>query len=76
MTEVLTPAQLQELLQIGRKQTYELINDNKIESVRIGRSIRIPRHAVDKFLGIKPKQTNETKSKTRIFEDHQVLNLV
>ena len=76
MTEVLTPAQLQELLQIGRKQTYELINDNKIESVRIGRSIRIPRHAVDKFLGIKTKQTNETKSKTRIFEDHQVLNLV
>ena len=73
MTEVLTPAQLQELLQIGRKQTYELINDNKIESVRIGRSIRIPRHAVDKFLGIKPKQTNEKKSHNGLREDQQVL---
>jgi|TARA_R110001583_G_scaffold78916_3_gene213644 excisionase family DNA binding protein len=71
MTEVLTPAQLQELLQIGRKQTYELINDNKIESVRIGRSIRIPRHAVDKFLGIKPKQTNDTTN-FRLFKDRQV----
>ena len=71
MTEVLTPAQLQELLQIGRKQTYELINDNKIESVRIGRSIRIPRQSVDKFLGIKPKQTNDTTN-FRLFKDRQV----
>ena len=73
MTEVLTPAQLQELLQIGRKQTYELINDNKIESVRIGRSIRIPRHAVDKFLGIKPNETPTKKPNNGLREDQQVL---
>tara|TARA_B110000263_G_scaffold203573_1_gene183605 strand:- start:527 stop:703 length:177 start_codon:yes stop_codon:yes gene_type:complete len=57
VSEVITPAQLQEILQIGRKQTYELINDGKIHSIRIGRSIRIPRQSVDEFLGItKPKR--------------------
>ena len=72
MTEVLTPAQLQELLQIGRKQTYELINDGKIHSIRIGRSIRIPRQSVNEYLGIK----NNEKPETKIYEDQQLLNLV
>ena len=58
MTEVLTPAQLQELLQIGRKQTYELINDGKIHSIRIGRSIRIPRQSVNEYLGITPEKNH------------------
>ena len=67
MTEVLTPKQLQELLQIGRKQTYELINRNEIASIRIGKSIRIPRHAVDEFLS-KPTQEEKTQWKK---EEHQ-----
>jgi len=64
--EVLTPKQLQELLQIGRKQTYELINSEKIASVRIGKSIRIPRQAVNEFLGI----TNEEKTQWK--EEEQI----
>ncbi|MDB3976453.1 helix-turn-helix domain-containing protein [Gammaproteobacteria bacterium] len=52
MTEVYTVKELQQILKIGRKQAYEMIHDGTIFSVRIGSSIRIPKHAVDKFLGI------------------------
>jgi len=70
--EVLTPKQLQETLQIGRKQTYELLHSGKIRSIRIGRSIRIPREALEEFKGNKP-DTNTTW-KTTEEQLHLTLN--
>ena len=68
MGEVLTPKQLQELLQIGRKQTYELIHSKQIASIRIGKSIRIPRHAVDEFLGITTEEKTQWKKANHPFK--------
>ena len=55
--EVLTVKQLMQVLQLGRKQAYELINSGQIYSVRINTAIRIPRWAVDQYLGIDEVQT-------------------
>ena len=51
-SEVFTVKELSEILNIGRKQAYELVNDRKIHSIRIGSTIRIPKWSVDKYLGI------------------------
>ena len=64
-SEVVTPKQLQELLQIGRKQTYELIHSKQIASIRIGKSIRIPRYAVDEFLGITKEEKTQWKTQEK-----------
>ncbi|MFI5282471.1 MAG: helix-turn-helix domain-containing protein [Candidatus Dormibacterales bacterium] len=40
---VLTPSDVQRVLRIGRRQTYSLLDSGAIRSVRVGRSIRIPR---------------------------------
>jgi excisionase family DNA binding protein len=41
---VLTVSHIQEILHIGRRQTYELMNKEGFPSLRIGKkSIRIPR---------------------------------
>lgn len=50
---VLTVPELAELLKIGRTKAYALCKDGKITSIRIGRTIRIPRQAVEKFLNNK-----------------------
>ena len=41
---------LMPVLRIGRNAAYELVRSGKIRSVRIGRSIRIPREAVIDYL--------------------------
>lgn len=38
------------LLDIGRNAAYELVRSGKIASLRIGRTIRIPREAVINYL--------------------------
>jgi excisionase family DNA binding protein len=48
--DLLTVGELQEVLRIGRNATYEAIRRNDIAVVHIGRSIRIPKLAVIKFL--------------------------
>lgn len=39
--DVLTPKEIQSILGIGRRQTYELLNSGEIQVVRVGRSMRI-----------------------------------
>jgi excisionase family DNA binding protein len=55
-TPLLTPSEAAELLGVGRSTVYELLQAGQIESVRIGRSRRIPRVAlvayVDRLRGI------------------------
>lgn len=49
--DVLTVAQLQEILNIGRNTAYALLSTGAIPSIRIGKKWRIPRDAVIHYLG-------------------------
>lgn len=51
---VLTVAELERVLKIGRRQAYDLIRRREIYAVKIGRSLRIPRSAVEEFLHAQP----------------------
>lgn len=48
--DILTVAQLQEILCVGRKAAYDLIHEKKIKSIKIGRSIRIPKRCLLDFI--------------------------
>lgn len=48
--DVLTLSDLQNVLQIGRSTAYRLVKSKKIRSIRIGKSIRIPRKYVQEFV--------------------------
>ena len=41
---------LMPVLRVGRNAAYELVRSGKIRSIRVGRSIRIPREAVIDYL--------------------------
>lgn len=47
---ILTVPQLADFLNIGRNAAYDLVNSNQIKVIRIGKNIRIPRHAVLEYL--------------------------
>ena len=47
---ILTVPQLAEFLNVGRNAAYDLVNSNQIQVIRIGKNIRIPRHAVLAYL--------------------------
>ena len=49
---IMTVPQLSRFLGIGRNRGYELVRSNQIEVLRIGRHIKIPRHALLKYLGV------------------------
>jgi excisionase family DNA binding protein len=40
------------LLQIGRSAAYEAARRGELPTVRIGRSLRVPRHALEALLGL------------------------
>lgn len=46
----LTVKELADVLHIGRNTAYQLIHDDTIHSVHVGRNIRIPRSALIQFL--------------------------
>ncbi|TRY17810.1 helix-turn-helix domain-containing protein [Tessaracoccus rhinocerotis] len=45
-----TPEQASEQLSIGRTKIFELIRQNKIESIQIGSLRRIPHSALEAFI--------------------------
>ena len=45
-----TVRELSEYLQIGKASAYRLVHDGTLPSVRIGRQIRVPIAAVDRWL--------------------------
>lgn len=47
---ILTPTEAAEYLRIGRTKIYELLDSKAIRSKRIGRSIRILRSDLEKYL--------------------------
>lgn len=42
-SDLMTPKQVQDILQIGRGKMYKLINSNQLKVLRIGREYRIPK---------------------------------
>ena len=47
---VLTVEDLARILAISKKTAYELVRSRKIRSVKIGRTYRIPRSALQEYL--------------------------
>lgn len=48
--DALTPAQVQEMLGVGRRMVYGLLHSGNIQSVRMGKLYRIPKVAVIDYL--------------------------
>ena len=48
--DLLDVKDVQNILQIGRRQAYELVNSNVFHSVRIGRRIKISKQSFLKWL--------------------------
>ena len=48
---VLRVDDLMPILSIGRNTAYQFVRSGQIETIRIGRQIRIPRQAILRFLG-------------------------
>lgn len=53
--EILTVAELAELLKVGMNTAYKLVNSGQIESFVVGNSYRIQRSAVTDFIVRKSK---------------------
>lgn len=47
---VLTVAEAGEALRIGRTAAYSIVRCGKLRSIRVGRTIRVPRDAIAEFL--------------------------
>ncbi len=48
--ELLRVYEVARLLGIGRSKTYELIARGDLPSLRIGRLVRVPRHALEQWI--------------------------
>ena len=48
--DVLTPVQLAEYLALGRDKVYALLAAGRIPAVKLGRTYRIPRRALEEWL--------------------------
>lgn len=47
---LLTVGEMASVLRIGRNPAYQLVRDGRIQSIHVGRSIRIPRKALIQFV--------------------------
>ena len=47
---LMSVADVQEVLGVGKNRVYEMLNDGTISSIRIGRSWKIPTEAVEEYL--------------------------
>jgi excisionase family DNA binding protein len=50
MREIMTPNQVAEYLQLTTDTVYRLIREKKLAATQVGRSYRIPREDLEKFL--------------------------
>jgi len=49
-SDIVTPAQLQKILGIGRNSAYKLLSEQTIKSKKIGQKYLIPKSNIIKFL--------------------------
>ena len=56
-----TPDELAAMLKVTRQAIYNWIQQGRMEAVRIGRTVRIPREEVERLLreGRSPRQTDQ-----------------
>lgn len=47
---LLKPAEVAEILNISKQQVYKLVQERKIPSVRIGKSVRVKRQDLDTYI--------------------------
>lgn len=47
---LLRPSEVARIIALGRSKTYELIQHGEIASVRIGRSVRVPTGALQRWI--------------------------
>ena len=47
---ILTVDDVCAVLRIGRNSTYELLRSGRLESIRVGKRYRVPRHMMLRFL--------------------------
>lgn len=47
---LMTVGEMASILRIGRNAAYQLVRDGNIQSIHVGRNIRIPRNALIKFV--------------------------
>jgi excisionase family DNA binding protein len=62
LPEVLTVSEAAAILRVGRNQLYQAVARGELAAVRIGRSIRIPKHALlDLFAaaGLRPSSGDD-----------------
>jgi excisionase family DNA binding protein len=58
--DVLSVHEVQQILGIGRKSTYELIASGRLPSVRVtARRIVVTKKALEAFLGLSPNRPSE-----------------
>jgi excisionase family DNA binding protein len=50
LPDVLTPAEVQSFLRLGRNATYELLKNGTLRSVRLGQKYLVPRQALRELL--------------------------
>lgn len=50
MTQLLTPDEAARVLSVSRKRIYEMSCAREIDTVHVGRSLRIPADAVESYL--------------------------
>ncbi len=48
--QVLTVPEVAEILRVGRNLVYRMIERGEIPAIRVGRKIRVPRLALDRYL--------------------------
>lgn len=53
---IMNVQQLGAFLGVGRNTAYALVRSNQVKALRIGRKIRISRHAVLSYLGVTIQQ--------------------
>ena len=46
----LTVAEVASLMRVSKMTVYRLVHSNDLTAVRVGRSFRVPEHAVDSYL--------------------------
>jgi excisionase family DNA binding protein len=48
--DILNPKDVQEILGIGRKKTYELLQNGDIKNFKIGSTRKIPKHCLESYI--------------------------
>jgi excisionase family DNA binding protein len=52
LPDIMTPAEVQQLLRCGRNWVYDRINDGTIPAVKVGRKIFVPKAALIRSLDL------------------------